>query len=61
MGTWLPKVPPRSLDNPASYKTREGKVRGYTAHLSQDDVGYLADVAQGHDVYRSFYPDVVQE
>lgn len=61
MGTWLPNLVPGSLENPASYKTREGKVRGYTAHLSRDDVGYLTDVAQRHDVYRSFYSDAVQE
>ena len=61
MGTWLPNLTPGSLDNPASYKTREGKVGGYTAHLSQDDVRYLANVAQRRDTYRSFYPDVVQD
>lgn len=61
MGTWLPNLTPGSLGNPDSYKTREGKVGGYRAHLSPDDVGYLADVAQQRDTYRAHYPDVVQD
>jgi hypothetical protein len=59
MGTWLPNLTPGSLDNPASYKTREGKVGGYMTHLSEDDVGYLAGLARQRETYRSLYPDIV--
>jgi hypothetical protein len=57
MGTWLPNLRPGSLDNPASYKTREGKVGGYTAHLSQSDVAYLTELAGQRPSYQFFYPE----
>lgn len=56
MGTWLPNLKPGSADNPASYKTREGKVGGHTAHLSQADIAFLTDLAQRRSAYQSFYP-----
>ena len=56
MGTWLPNLKPGSVDNPASYKTREGKVGGHTAHLSEADIAFLTDLAQRRSAYQSYYP-----
>jgi hypothetical protein len=56
MGTWLPNLTPGSLDNPASYKTREGKVGGHTAHLSKADITYLNFLAERRFAYQSAYP-----